>query len=85
MYYESGAVEWKGNCVDGQLQGERIWYYKSGEVEVKGNYEGGLLQGERIYYNVNGEIEKTKNDKHFSPGWTQRPEISVFCVFGSDF
>ena len=30
-------------------------------------------------------IMRKKNDKHFSPGWTQRPEISVFCYFGPGF
>ncbi|MDA9026571.1 nicotinic acid mononucleotide adenyltransferase, partial [Flavobacteriaceae bacterium] len=31
-YYESGAVQSKGNYVDGELQGEYIWYYESGAV-----------------------------------------------------
>jgi len=25
------------------------------------------------------------NDKHFSRGWAQRSETSVFCVLGADF
>jgi len=38
IYYESGAVRYKVNYVDGKLQGEFIDYYESGAVNFKGNY-----------------------------------------------
>ena len=55
-YYESGAIKFKQNYVDGKLQGEMILYYESGTIRAKGNYVCGIKDGKRIRYNKSGEV-----------------------------
>ena len=62
-YYESGAIKFKVNRVEGVFQGEAINYFESGAVEAKSNFVDGEMQGEKIRYYENGAIQRRYNYK----------------------
>ena len=59
--YGSGKVQWDGNFVDGEKDGEWVWYSENGKVKEEGNFVDGKLEGKRIDYYPSGEVGLEKN------------------------
>ena len=64
--YENGALHYKGNYINGKLNGTWFFYYQNGTIEIEKNYINGQKNGVWKYYYENGEPKREdyyKNNK----------------------
>jgi antitoxin component YwqK of YwqJK toxin-antitoxin module len=56
-YWDNGALDRKGNYINGEKEGYWEIYYIDGELYSKGNYKNSLYNGEWFYYDYHGRLE----------------------------
>jgi len=56
LYYQDGALSWKGNFRAGPLHGPWAAYYENGQLQQTGTYSGGELDGPYETYDENGQL-----------------------------
>jgi antitoxin component YwqK of YwqJK toxin-antitoxin module len=75
-FYESGALQFKYNYLNGKLQGQSKEYYETGELKAEYVYRSGKLVSQKNYRH-NGDIEY---ELKYQDGVKYETEISYYAT-----
>jgi antitoxin component YwqK of YwqJK toxin-antitoxin module len=57
-YFEGGQLKYKGQYINGKLEGKVTYYYASGKIDAEGVYKNDLKDGEWKYFTEDGKVKR---------------------------